>query len=97
MRFRILVGVAAVDGTTVSLADAVTGEAAETEADLVVVRTQLGVNDGLLLELDGAVPALAAVGDCASPRRLSHAVLEANLALQRAEAGRLGSDAMVVF
>jgi 2,4-dienoyl-CoA reductase (NADPH2) len=96
VRFRILTTVAAVNGSTVSLADAVNGEPDETIADLVVVRTRLGVNDELLSELDGAGPALAAIGDCASPRRLSHAVLDANKALRAFDAGRLNASAMVV-
>jgi 2,4-dienoyl-CoA reductase (NADPH2) len=96
-RFRPLVTVTAVSGTTVSLADAVTGEPSETEAALLVVRTKLRVNDELLLELDGHVPALVAIGDCSSARRLSHAVLDANTALREFDAGRLDNAAMVVF
>jgi 2,4-dienoyl-CoA reductase (NADPH2) len=96
LRFRILSTVTAVRGSTVSLADAVSGEPDETTAELVVVRTRLGVNDELLRELDGAGPSLAAIGDCASPRRLSHAVLDANKALRAFEAGRLSAAAMVV-
>jgi 2,4-dienoyl-CoA reductase-like NADH-dependent reductase (Old Yellow Enzyme family) len=97
VRFHILAAVTGVDGTTVSLADAVTGEPDETEAELVVVRTRLGVNDGLLRGLDGSVPALAAIGDCASPRRLTHAVLDANIALRRFDEGRLNGAGTVVF
>src|SRR6266540_2823832 len=91
VRFRPFATVTSVDGSTVSLADSVNGEPSETEADLVVVRTRLQVNDGLLRELDGAGPALALVGDCASPRRLTHAVLEANVAVRRFAEGRLSS------
>jgi 2,4-dienoyl-CoA reductase (NADPH2) len=94
--FRSLSVVTAVDGTTVRLADAVTGEPSETTADLVVVRTSLAVNDALVTELDGKVPALAAIGDCAAARRLNHAVLEANLALRRFHEGLLGSTAVVL-
>jgi 2,4-dienoyl-CoA reductase (NADPH2) len=96
VRFRVLVNVTSVRGTTVSLADSVNGEPDKTTADLVVVRTRLGVNDELLRELDGAGPALVAIGDCASPRRLTHAVLDANKALREFDAGRLRSAAMVV-
>ena len=96
VRFRILSNVTAVDGTTVRLADAVNGEPSETTADLVVVRTSLRAEDPLVTELDGKVPALVAVGDCASPRRLNHAVLEANVALRRFHEGRLGSTAVVL-
>ena len=97
VHLRPLVSVTSVSGTTVSLIDALTGEAAETEAELLVVRSTLHANDALLRELDGEVPALVAVGDCSSARRLSHAVLDANLALRQFDAGRLGNAAMVVF
>jgi hypothetical protein len=52
--FRPLSIVTGVDGTTVRLADAVTGEPVETEADLVVVQTTLTPADGLVAALDGA-------------------------------------------
>jgi len=97
VRFRILVTVASVAGTTVSLADAVTGEPSETSAELVVVRTKLRPNDELLHELDGRVPALGSIGDASSARRLSHAVLDANRIVRRFHEGRLGNQAMVVF
>jgi hypothetical protein len=48
------------------------------------------VEDGLVRELDGKVPALVAIGDCAAPRRMNHAVLEANLALRRFAEDRIG-------
>jgi 2,4-dienoyl-CoA reductase (NADPH2) len=96
VRFRPFADVTGVEGTSVRLADSVTGEPAETEADLVVVKTKLGVEDELLRQLDGAVPALVAVGDCAAPRRMNHAVLEANLALRRFEEGRLGPVAVAL-
>jgi 2,4-dienoyl-CoA reductase (NADPH2) len=97
VRFRPFATVTSVRGSTVSLADSVNGELSETEADLVVVRTRLRVNDGLLRELEGAGPALALVGDCASPRRLTHAVLDANVALRRFDEGRLVPEAMIVY
>ena len=97
VRFRPLVAVTSVEGTTVSLADAVTGEPEETEAELLVVRTTLQVNDELVRELDGEVPALAVVGDCSAARRLNHAVLDANLALRRFDARLLGNVAAAVF
>lgn len=97
VRFRPLSVVTGVEGTTVRIADAITGEPTETAAELVVVHTDLAVEDGLLGELEGAVPALVAIGDCASPRRLNHAVLEANLALRRFHEGRLGATSLVLF
>jgi 2,4-dienoyl-CoA reductase (NADPH2) len=95
--FRTLVTVTGARGTTISFADAVTGEPSKTEADLLVVRTQLAPNDALVRELDGEGPALVSIGDCSSPRRLTHAVLDANVALQRFDAGLLESAAMVAF
>ncbi len=97
VRFRALSLVAGVDGTTVRIADAVTGEPSEAAADLVVVVSSLRAEDGLLTELAGTVPALVAIGDCAAPRRLNHAVLEANLALRRFHEGRLGATSLVLF
>ena len=48
-------------------------------------------------ELQGSVPALAVIGDCASPRRLNHAVLEANRAIRRFNAGEQDGAASIVF
>jgi 2,4-dienoyl-CoA reductase-like NADH-dependent reductase (Old Yellow Enzyme family) len=93
VRFRPFTDVTGVTGTTVALADSVTGEPSETEAELVVVKSRLGVEDALARDLDGKVPALVAIGDCAAPRRMNHAVLEADLALRRFEEGRIGSVA----
>jgi 2,4-dienoyl-CoA reductase (NADPH2) len=95
--FRALSVVTGVDGTDVRLADAITGEPSGTVADLVVAQTTLRVEDGVLRELEGTVPALVAIGDCASPRRLNHAVLEANVAVRRFHAGRLGAESLVLF
>jgi 2,4-dienoyl-CoA reductase (NADPH2) len=97
VRFRPFSTVTAVNGSTISLSDSVNGAPSETEADFVVVRTRMRVNDELMRELDGAGPALALVGDCASPRRLTHAVLDANVALRRFAEGRLGREAAIVF
>ena len=94
-RYRTLAAVTAVRGTVVSLADVVTGEPSETEADLVVVRTRLQPADALLHELVGEVPALVAIGDCSAARRLTHAVLDANVALREFDAGRLDGAGMV--
>jgi 2,4-dienoyl-CoA reductase (NADPH2) len=97
VRYRPLTTVTSMRGSTVSLADAVTGEASEIEAELLVVRTRLRPDDALLRELDGKVPALVAVGDCSAARRLSHAVLDANTALRQFDEGRIGNAGMVVF
>ena len=98
IHFRTLVNVAAVNGVRLTLTDAISGEPVEgTDADLVVVRSRLRVNDELALELQGSVPALAVIGDCASPRRLNHAVLEANRAIRRFNAGEQDGAASIVF
>ncbi len=97
VRLRPSVSVVSVAGTAVSLANAFGGEPSETAAHLVVVTPRLRVEDGLLHQLEGRVPALVAIGDCAAPRRLSHAVLEANIALRRFEAGRLGPVPLALF
>jgi 2,4-dienoyl-CoA reductase (NADPH2) len=96
VRFTPLAVVTAVDGTTVRFADSITGEPSETTADLVVVKSELVVEDELVRHLDGDVPALVAIGDCAAPRRMNHAVLEANLAVLRFEQGRIGSVAVAL-
>ena len=98
VRFRTLVNVTQVTGARLAFTDAITGEPTEgTEADLVVIAPRLRVNDELVHELDGEVPALALIGDCASPRRLSHAILDANRALHRFNAGAQNDVATVVF
>ena len=90
---RVLAKVTGVDGTTVSFADGFAGEPAQTTAELVVVRTRMRANDGLIRELEGAGPALATIGDASAPRRLNHAVLDANLAIIRFDRGLLGAAA----
>jgi 2,4-dienoyl-CoA reductase (NADPH2) len=98
IRFRTLVNVTAVSGTRLALTDAISGEPVDgTDADLVVIGPKLRCNDELAQELDGVVPALAVIGDCASPRRLNHAVLEANRAIRSFNAGELKGAATVVF
>jgi 2,4-dienoyl-CoA reductase (NADPH2) len=97
VRFHTLVSVSSIDGRSVALADVVTAEPlGELRADLVAVRTALAPNAKLAHELDGQVAATAVIGDCASPRRLTHAVLDANRTIRRFNAGELSSAAMVV-
>ena len=88
---------ARVDGTTVHLADVISGEPSETSADLVVVVSGLRVEDGLLTELVGDGPDARRDRRLRAPRRLNHAVLEANLALRRFDEGRLGATSLVLF
>jgi 2,4-dienoyl-CoA reductase (NADPH2) len=96
VRVRVLTRVAGVDGSTVSLAEGYGGEPAELRTDIVVVRTLLRANDRLARELDGVGPTVVTIGDALSPRRLNHAVLDANLALRAFEAGRLTRAAFVL-
>ena len=93
VRVRVLAKVTGIDGTTVSFADGFAGEPAQTTAELAVVRTRMRANDALIRELEGAGPALATIGDASAPRRLNHAVLDANLAINRFDQGLLGSAA----
>ncbi len=90
VRVRVLTKVVRVDGSAVSLAEGFAGESSETTADLVVVRTRMRANNELVLALEGAGPALALIGDASAPRRLNHAVLDANLAVKRFDEDRLG-------
>jgi 2,4-dienoyl-CoA reductase (NADPH2) len=87
VRFRSFVRVTSVHGSTIALADTVTGEPLDTSAELLVVRTPMRVNDELARELDGSSPAVALIGDCVSPRRLTQAILEANLAVRAFNTG----------
>ena len=98
VRFHPLVDATAIDGSSVELADAITGERlAPLEADLVVIRTRLVANDELATALQGSPGAVAVIGDCAAPRKLTHAVLEANRAIRRFNAAELPSFASIVF
>jgi 2,4-dienoyl-CoA reductase (NADPH2) len=94
--FRSLTDVTAAAGDAVSLVDTITGEPSTTEAELVVVKTELRVNDELVHALEGRGPALVAIGDCAAGRRLNHAILEANVALRRFGEGRIGTVPVVL-
>jgi 2,4-dienoyl-CoA reductase-like NADH-dependent reductase (Old Yellow Enzyme family) len=96
VRLRPLSSVTSVEGTVVHLADAITGEPSQLSADLVVVKTGMRVNDELLHELEGRVPTLAVIGDCGSPRRITHAVLDANTVVRRFDAGTLSAAPMAL-
>jgi 2,4-dienoyl-CoA reductase (NADPH2) len=96
VRVRVLARVVAVDGERVSLTEGFAAEPAETEADLVVVRTALRANDELARALDGVGPAVTTIGDASAPRRLNHAVFDANLAIRAFDAGRLQTTAFAL-
>ena len=98
VKFRPYTNVKEVNGTAVQLVDTLTGEPGEVlDADLVVVRTNLGVNDQLATDLDRKVASIVCIGDSVSPRRLSHAVADASFALRAFEAGTLTSQHVVPF
>jgi 2,4-dienoyl-CoA reductase (NADPH2) len=97
VRFRTFVTVTSVDGTTVSLADTVTGEPGEATADLLVYVPRLAANAELAEELAGVVGVLAPVGDCVAPRRMSHAILDANRVMRRLRSGELKTVPIVPF
>ena len=97
VHFHPLVNVTSVAGRRVELADSITGDALEPlEADLVVVRTELRADATLASDLDGQIAAIAVIGDCAAPRRLTHAVLDANRTMRRFNAGQLSGAATFV-
>jgi 2,4-dienoyl-CoA reductase (NADPH2) len=96
VRVRVLSRVSAVNGNSVTLLEGFGAKPSETQADIVVVRTALRANDRLARALAGTGPAVAAIGDAAAPRRLNHAVLDANLAVRAFDAGRLQTTAFVL-
>jgi 2,4-dienoyl-CoA reductase (NADPH2) len=96
VRARVLANVVSVDGARVALTEGFGKKPAETEAELVVVRTALRANDELARALVGAGPALATIGDASAPRRLNHAVLDANLAVRAFDARSLGAAAFAL-
>ena len=97
VRFHTLVNVTSVTGRRVELSDAITGHGLEPlEADLVAVRTELRADTTLAGELDGRIASIAVIGDCAAPRRLTHAVLDANRTVRRFNSGELSSAATFV-
>jgi 2,4-dienoyl-CoA reductase (NADPH2) len=91
VRFRAFAKVIAVDGTTVSLADAITGAPTQSSADLLVYQPILRSDAELAQQLEGDVSALALVGDCVAPRRMSHAILDANRVVRRLALGQVGA------
>jgi 2,4-dienoyl-CoA reductase (NADPH2) len=98
VRFHTLTRAVSFDGAAVQIRDAITGEPLDSlAADLVVIRRELVVNDRLARELDGRTAPVALIGDCAAPRKLTHAVLEANRAIRRFNAGELSKSVAIVF
>jgi N,N-dimethylglycine/sarcosine dehydrogenase len=68
---------AAVEGSSVVVANAYTGEARRIEGvDTVVLSMGSRSTDALYRALRGRVPAIHAIGDCVAPRGVHHAILE---------------------
>jgi len=67
----------AIEGSTVVVANAYTGEERRIEGvDTVVLSMGSRSTDGLYRALRGRVPAIHAIGDCVAPRGVHHAILE---------------------
>jgi len=95
---RPMVKIDSVQGVTVRVANSLSGAPlGNIEADLVVVKVKQRPVNALIDEMTDHVPAIIGIGDCVAPRRLSHAVLDANLALRKFEAGELTGTAVVPF
>jgi 2,4-dienoyl-CoA reductase (NADPH2) len=76
-RFRVLTALSEALPGEVTLSEVVSGAEEVLPCDLLVVQTGRGADCGPLLELrNGPVP-VHTVGDCIAPRRLSHALYEA--------------------
>ena len=97
VRFRPFVTVTSVEGTTITLADAITGEPSQATADLLVYQPQLASTAELAEQLAGDVGVIALVGDCVAPRRMSQAILDANRVIRRLGAGQLQAPPIVPF
>ncbi len=97
VRFRPFVTVTSVEGTTIALADAITGEPSQATADLLVYQPQLASTAELAEQLAGDVGVIALVGDCVAPRRMSQAILDANRVIRRLGAGQLQAPPIVPF
>jgi 2,4-dienoyl-CoA reductase-like NADH-dependent reductase (Old Yellow Enzyme family)/thioredoxin reductase len=92
VEIRAFSHLAAIHKDAVEVRDVHTGESASIPSSLVAIKLENQVNDELIRELAGRV-AVTAIGDCVSPRKLTHAILEANLAIRDVSAGTLGGFA----
>lgn len=75
--YRVLSVLENVNSGGVSLMNAGSGEVNELPCDLVVVQTGRSSRSGLAQALRKSAMEVHAIGDCVAPRRLSHALLEA--------------------
>ncbi len=78
VRFRPYHAVERVEGGALVLTNVYTSQEMRIEAPGLVVTTQRFGDDRLWRELRDRVPRLHAAGDCMTPRRVEHAVLEAH-------------------
>jgi 2,4-dienoyl-CoA reductase (NADPH2) len=77
-KYRVLSVLDEVSSGSAQLMNATSGEVEQVTCDLVVVQTGRASVDGLPATLRGSGLEVHAVGDCVSPRRVSHALLEAH-------------------
>lgn len=82
--------VAGIEGDEITLADLFTGRPATLAVDFVVVHAGARANDELVDPLSAAGLTVRTIGDCISPRRISHAMWEADKAVL--ELTRAGAD-----
>lgn len=80
VQFRVLSSIAAITPGELRIARASSGEEETLACDLVVIQTGRHVDPGPLAALKAAGLPVQAIGDCVSPRRLSHALYEAQKA-----------------
>ena len=76
--FTTLVNLTGVDDRKARLVDVLNGEETLVATDLVVIQSRGVAVDGLVRELRARGTTVHAIGDCNAPRRLTHAILEAN-------------------
>ncbi|MDR2837898.1 MAG: FAD-dependent oxidoreductase [Azonexus sp.] len=74
--YRVLHVLERITNEGVALMNAGSGEVSELPCDLVVVQTGRSSRTGLVEALRATVPEVHAIGDCVTPRRVSHALLE---------------------
>jgi 2,4-dienoyl-CoA reductase (NADPH2) len=76
--YRPFTRLAGIDGDVIRLQDTMSDQESELRADTVVLVTGQRAVNGLVAELGGHELNVAVIGDAVSPRRITHAVLDAN-------------------
>lgn len=97
VRFRPFAAATAIDGTTISFVDTITGAPCHASADLLIYQPTLRTTAELAHQLERDVGVLALVGDCVSPRRMSHAILDANRVVRKLMLGQLDGVPVAPF